>query len=345
MNRREVLKLLGLTVVNLSFGGRRAWAALTGSVEGEAEIVRGTRVMMGNVPVTISAVASDRNQGREAIAAAFSEMHRIENLLSVFLPQSEFSRINAAAGEGPVRVSSETIEIIRRGKEIARLTGGAFDMALGPAIASWDFLGKRHVPTPEEIAALKPLCRSEEISIDEAKQEVSLQKKGMSLDPGGIGKGYLAERGKQLLLKNGITSGIIATAGDLVLFGGRPDGTPWRVAIQHPRHRDDKIASIDLTDCAVSTSGDYERFFTKNGVTYHHLLDPKTMLPARECQSVTVISEEGTAADAVATGAFVMGPTRGMALLDGSKNGNGIVIDRNGGVQISDALVERVKLH
>ncbi len=343
MNRREVLKLLGLTVVNLSFGGRHAWAALTG--EGKTEIVRGTRVMMGNVPVTISAVASDRAQAREAIAAAFAEMERIERLLSVFIPESEFSRINAAAEEGPVRVSSETIEIIRRGKEIARLTGGAFDMAMGPAIASWDFLGKRHVPTPEEIAALKPLCRSEEISIDEAKQEVALQKKGMALDPGGIGKGYLAERGKQLLLKNGITSGIIATAGDLVLFGARPDGAPWRVAIQHPRDRDATLATLNLTDCAVSTSGDYERFFTKDGVTFHHLLDPKTMLPARECQSVTVISEEGTAADAVATGAFVMGPTRGMALLDGSKNGNGIVIDRNGGVQISEALVARVKLH
>lgn len=343
MNRREILKLLGLTVVNLSFGGRHAWATLTG--EGKTEIVRGTRVMMGNVPVTISAVASDRAQAREAIAAAFAEIQRIENLLSVFIPESEFSRINAAAGERPVRVSSETIEIIRRGKEIARLTGGAFDMAMGPAISSWDFRGKRHVPTLEEIAALKPLCRSEEISINEAKQEVSLQKKGMALDPGGIGKGYLAERGKQVLLRHGITSGIIASAGDLVLFGSRPDGAPWRVAIQHPRHRDDKIASIDLTDCAVSTSGDYERFFTKDGVTFHHLLDPKTMLPARECQSVTVISEEGTAADAVATGSFVMGPTRGMALLDGSKNGNGIVIDRIGGVQISDALVARVKLH
>lgn len=345
MNRREVLKLLGLTVVNLSFGGRHAWAALNGAAEGEAEIVRGSRVMMGNVPVTISAVASDRNQAREAIASAFAEMERIERLLSVFIPESEFSRINAAAGEGPVRIRFETIEIIRRGKEIARLTGGAFDMAMGPAIASWDFLGKRHVPTPEEIAGLKPLCRSEGISIDEAKQEVSLQKKGMALDPGGIGKGYLAERGKQVLFKHGITSGIIASAGDLVLFGARPDGTPWRVAVQHPRHRDATIATLILTDCAVSTSGDYERFFTKDGVTYHHLLDPKTMLPARECQSVTVISEEGTAADAVATGAFVMGPTRGMALLDGSKNGNGIVIDRNGGVQISDALVERVKLH
>lgn len=345
MNRREVLKLMGLSLVGLSFADSRVWAALAGSRDPDAEIVRGNRVMMGNVPVTISVVAADRAQAREAIAAAFTEMQRVENLMSVFVRQSEFSRINAAAGEAPVQVGPETIEVIRQGMKVAQLTGGAFDIAIGPAITSWDFLGKRHVPTPEEIAALKLLCLPEAIRIDEAKREVFLQKRGMALDPGGLGKGYLAERAKQVLRSRGITSGIIAASGDLVLFGLRPDGAPWRVGIQHPRHKEATIASIDLTDCAISTSGDYERFFTKDGVNYHHILDPKTIFPARGCQSVTVISEQGISSDAFSTGAFVMGPERAMTLLDGSKIGSGVVIDRNGGVQMSPQLVARVELH
>lgn len=346
MTRREAIKLLGVTLVGLSFAGGRASAALSGLRDPEAEVVRGTRLMMGNVSVTISAVSAVRAEGREAIAAAFTEMVRLENLLSMFNPESEISRINAAAGERPVKVGPETIEVIRRGIEIANITGGAFDIAIGPAIKSWDFLGKGHLPTSEEVATLKPLCHLEEVRIDEAKREVFLQKKGMALDPGGLGKGYLAERAKQVLIRRGITSGIIAASGDLVVFGARPDGAPWRIEIQHPRRRGATLASIELTDCAVSTSGDYERFFTRDGVTYHHILDPETIFPARGCQSVTVIGKEGLVADALSTGAFVAGPERGLALLDRSGMGTaGVVINRDGGVQMSPALAARVKLH
>jgi FAD:protein FMN transferase len=345
MNRRELLKLLGFTLVNLSFSDSKVWASLAGAPDPEGEMVRGTRVMMGNVPVTISVVAQDRARARGAIAAAFAEMDRLEKLLSVFNTESEFSRVNAAAGKEAVQVGSETLEVIERGLEVARLTGGAFDLALGPAIKSWDILGKRHVPTPEEAAALKLLCNLKGVRIDKARREVFLQRKGMALDPGGLGKGYLAERAKQVLRRHGITSGIIAASGDLVLFGARPDGAPWRVGIQHPRRPEATVASIDLTDCAISTSGDYERFFTKDGVNYHHILDPKTIFPARGCQSVTVISEQGMMADALSTGAFVMGPERGKAMLDGSKIGTGIVIDKSGGVQVSAALEARVDLH
>jgi thiamine biosynthesis lipoprotein len=344
VNRREALKLFGLALVDLSFADGRALAALAAGPNPEAEIVRGARVMMGNVRVTISVVASDRAEAREAIAAAFAEMRRIESLLSVFDPGSEFSRINAASGDRPVAVGPETFEVIRRGQEVARLTGGAFDMALGPAIRSWDFLGTGHVPSAEEVAKLGPLCRSEFIRTDPAGREVFLKKRGMAIDPGGLGKGYMAERAKRVLRDRGISSGIIAASGDLVLFGKRPDGEPWRIAVRHPRHRDATIASIDLTDCAVSTSGDYERFFTKEGVSYHHLLDPATIFPARECQSVTVINDEGIAADAIATGAFVMGPEQGLALLDRPEAGSGIVIDRGGTVRMTPSLVGRVRL-
>jgi thiamine biosynthesis lipoprotein len=134
----------------------------------------------------------------------------------------------------------------------------------------------------------------------------------------------------------------VATAGDLVVFGRKPDGSPWKVGVQDPRHPDRAMASMELTDCAVSTSGDYERFFTRDGVIYHHILDPETLFPARECRSVTVIGDHGLYADALSTGAFVMGPERGMALLNRTGLGKTIMIDGRGGVSVSAGLESRV---
>jgi thiamine biosynthesis lipoprotein len=299
--------------------------------------------MMGNIPVTITVPSRRRDQAEKAIAAAFEEIERLEGLLSLFNPASEVSRINRSAGQRPTSVSHETWDVVSRGIEYGRLTDGAFSIVLGAPTQRWGFLDKHHVLTPAEVEELRATSHLEDLVLDEKRQTVWLRRPGMMIDLGGIAKGYIADRAKKVLVERGFSSGIVATAGDLVLFGTKPDGKPWRVGVQHPRKPGHNIASIELTDCAVSTSGDYERFFTKDGVIYHHILDPKTLFPARECRSATVVGDRGLVADALSTGAFVLGPDRGLALFEKTGLGRAILIDDQGGVSVSPELEARVK--
>jgi thiamine biosynthesis lipoprotein len=347
VQRRQVLKMLGLGLLSLNtIGISRSWASMTGLTPAEArELVKGSRVMMGNIPVTISLASSGRrDQATKAIAAAFEEIQRLEGLLSLYNSASEVSRINRSAGQRPTSVSHETWEVISRGLEIGRLTNGAFSPVLGAASQRWSFLDKKHVLTPADVRELKPESQLEDLVLDEHRQSVWLRKPGMQIDLGGIAKGYISERAKKVVLERGFKSGIVAAAGDLVVFGAKPDGRPWRVAVQHPRKPGYTMASMELNDCAISTSGDYERFFTKDGVIYHHILNPETLFPARECQSATVVANHGLFADALSTGAFVMGPEKGMQLLGSRPDlGQSILIDDQGGVSVSPELEARVK--
>jgi thiamine biosynthesis lipoprotein len=263
--------------------------------------------------------------------------------LSLFNPASEVSRINRAAGQHPTPVSFETWEVISRGLEIGRLTDGGFNLVLGAASQRWSFLDKKHVLAPAEVDELKPESHLEDVILDERRQAVWLRKPGMVIDLGGIAKGYISERAKKVLLEHGFASGIVASSGDLVIFGTKPGGRSWKVGVQHPRKPGDTMASMELKDCAISTSGDYERFFTRDGVIYHHILDPETLYPARECQSVTVVANHGLFADALSTGAFVMGPEKGLAVLAQTGLGQAIVIDDRGGISVSPQLEARVK--
>jgi thiamine biosynthesis lipoprotein len=208
----------------------------------------------------------------------------------------------------------------------------------------WDVLDHPHVPSDRELEAIRPLIHGGRVQVDASAGEVFLTHTGMKLDPGGIGKGSLTERAKGVLIDHGMRGGLIAAAGDIVVFGRRPDDSPWRIGVHHPRRKDALLATLDLTDTAISTSGDYERFFIKDGVRYHHILDPETLSPARRTRSVTVISPDGARADALATGAFVLGPKRGLDLLH-AQNLQGIVIDDQGGLHASPALKEKVSFN
>ncbi len=348
IKRREMLKLLGLSLCSLCSlslpGNAHALAALI-KPKSDLKETQVSRVMFGNILVSLTALSSDQKKARQAISDAFLEMKRLEHLMSMFRKESQLSRINQAAGLRPVKVDREILEVLDLGLQLSRETEGAFNMAIGSAMRHWDFIDKKRIPTEEEIQALSRATRFEDVMLDKAGEMVFLKKKGMQIDPGGIGKGYIAERAKTILLESGITSGLIALAGDLVLFGTKADGSSWRVGVQHPRRKGEIVASLDLTDCAISTSGDYERFFRKDGVTYHHLLDPKTLFPARRCQSVSVVSEKGSYADSMATGAFVMGPEKGMQFLNRSEHGEGIIIDGAGEITVSPKLASRIRFH
>ena len=347
MHRRQVIRLLGLSLLSgARWGETHSLDGLTGALESdETRIVKASRLMMGNVTVTMTAVAEDRHDAHRAISAAFTEMQRLEALLSFYRPESDLSRLNRAAGHRAVRVHPDVFDIIQRALEVTRLTDGAFNIALGHMSKRWDFLGQPSIPTAMERDQLRALSHSEDIVLDPHRQEIFLRQPGMQLDLGGIGKGFMAQRACAILRQAGMQAGIVANAGDLVLFGTRPDGRRWRIGVQHPRHKGQMLAALELTDCAVSTSGDYERFFTHAGVMYHHILDANTLLPARDCQSVTVIGRDATRVDALATGIFVLGPSPGLQLLERTRLGEGIIIDSQGRTSISPSLEAKVILY
>jgi thiamine biosynthesis lipoprotein len=305
-------------------------------------VVKRAQMQMGTV-VTITAVAPDTDVGRKAIQAGFNEIKRLERLLSTWIPESELSQVNAEAGRRPVPVSRETMDLVVRSLEMAKLTEGGFSIAVGPAIEAWSVTERQHIPSDEELQRLKVLVDVAAIQIDMTQRTIFLLHKGMKIDVGGIGKGYAADRAAEEMRKAGAHGGVVALSGDIKTFGAPPDAAGFPVGIRHPRKEGVVIAVIDLQDEAVSTAGDYERFFEKDGVRYHHILDPQTLRPARSCQSVTVIGKEGVMVDGLDTGIFVLGPERGMALVERLSGVEAVIIDDKGRMTVSSGLRSRLR--
>ncbi|MEW6246265.1 MAG: FAD:protein FMN transferase [Nitrospirota bacterium] len=294
--------------------------------------------------VTITAVAPTEAAAQAAVAAGFREVHRLEELLSTWISTSELSQVNAAAGWNPVKVSPETFTVLKRSLELATLTEGGFNIAVGPAVEAWSVTDQARIPDDAELQALRPLVDLSHIQLDETAGTVFLSKPGMRIDVGGIGKGYAADLVVQVMQRAGAVAGVVALSGDIKTFGWLPDGSRFPVGIKHPRKEGAVLAWVELHDEAISTAGDYERFFERDGVRYHHILDPATLHPARNCQSVTVIAREGTMADGLDTGIFVLGPERGMALVERLPDVEAVIVDQEGRVLVSSGLQGRVRL-
>jgi thiamine biosynthesis lipoprotein len=294
--------------------------------------------------VKITAVAQDESTANAAINAGFQEVRRLEQLLSTWVPESELSRVNAAAGREAIKVSWETLSVLNRSLEVARLTEGGFNIALGPAVEAWSVVDRQHLPTEEELRALRPLVDLSHLRLDEQGRTVYLVKPGMRIDVGGIGKGFTADRVVEVMRDAGATAGVVALSGDIKTFGRLPEGDRFPFGIQHPRKPGAVLAVVDLEDEAISTAGDYERYFERGGQRYHHILDPATLHPARGCQSVTVVAKEGVLADGLDTGIFVMGPDQGMALVERLPGVGAVIVDAGGVVHISSRLKGKVRL-
>lgn len=306
-------------------------------------VMKRTQMHMGTL-VTITAVAFDKAVGDRAMQAAFDEIKRLEQLLSTWRSDSELSRVNAQAGHQPVMVSQETLELVVRSLEIARLTRGGFNIALGPAVEAWSVTERQRIPDDEELRQLKPLVDWTSIQVNEEARTIYLPRKGMRIDVGGIGKGYAADRAAAKMKQAGATGGIVALSGDMTTFGLFPYQNGFPVGVRHPRQDDAVLVLIDLKDEAISTAGDYERFFERDGIRYHHILDPQTLRPARGCQSVTVIAKEGTMADGLDTGIFVLGAKDGMALVERLPGIEAIIVDDAGTMTVSSGLRDRVQM-
>lgn len=285
-----------------------------------------TRVLW-NVPVTVSVWTSRADRARESVERCFLRIKESAARLNYYDPRSEVARINRNSGIRPVKVSAETFHLIEKALEISRMVGGAFDITVRPLYALWDFRKKR-VPTSQEITKAKERVGYDLVVLDRKRRTVFLRKKGMEIDLGGILKGFLADRCVEILREMGVSGGMVAVGGDIRVFGSRPGRDVWRIGIKDPRGSG-VIAVLELREGAVSTSGDYERFFLKGGKRYHHIIDPRTGYPARGIWSATVVAKEGVLADALSTALFVLGIGRSAGILE--KLATGFVVVEKGG--------------
>ncbi len=293
----------------------------------EQDTVRRTRLLMGTT-VEIVAYGPAKVPLDQAVNAAFEEMARLDLLLSDYREGSDVSRINRATSS--LAVANETVEVLGLGLQYAEASSGAFDPTLGRLKALWDIGGPhQRVPSAEEIAAVLATTGYAALELDGFR--VRKSDPAMTIDLGGIAKGYIVDRAVEVLQKLGVTSAAVNAGGDMYLLGRRGE-RPWRIGIQHPRKHQAVVATLGLEDRAVVTSGDYEKFFEHEGVRYHHLFDPRTGTPARKCQSVTVISAHVADADALATALFVLGPEDGLRLLSGYPGSEAMLVDVSGEV-------------
>ncbi len=285
---------------------------------------------MGN-QFEISAVATDEYWAEGVIQAAIDEIKRIEQLLTTYRDDSETNLVNQNAGIKPVKVSQETFDIIERSIRISQATQGAFDISYGSIDKKlWNF-DTTSVSLPDKKTALKMvrLINYRNIILNRQQLTVFLKEKGMRIGFGGIGKGYAAEKAKQVMINMGCTSGIVNASGDLTAWGYQPNGNPWTVGIVNPNAANTAFSYMNITNMAVATSGNYEKYIMIGGKKYSHTINPKTGLPVTGIKSVTIIAPNAEIADAMATPVMVMGIEAGLYMINQMKDIEAILIDDN----------------
>ena len=294
----------------------------------------------------LTAWAADEPAVRSVFDAVFKEFERLEALMSVWRPGSDVQRINAAAGDHAVAVNADVRDVLRIARQVSEWSDGTFDVTFGALTDVWKFDHDQDntIPSEEAVRARLPLVDYRQIEIDDRAGTVFLKRKGMRIHLGGIGKGYAVERAKEISRRAGLHDFMIQAGGDLYV-GGHKDGRPWKLGINDPRGPDGRsFATIELSDSTFSTSGDYARFFMKDGVRYHHILDPRTGHPARLCRSVTIASDSAVLADAVAKGVFILGPEKGMALIERLPHVEGVIVSATNEVLVSSGLKDKFVL-
>ena len=278
-------------------------------------LVQRTVLLMGN-RFDIGVVSSAKERAEQAIEKSIAEIKRIEALLTTFSDDSQTNQINQNAGIKPVKVDKEVYALIERAQRISKLTQGAFDLSYGSLDKSfWNFDQKMtQLPSAEQALKAVGLIDYRNIVLEEGT--VFLRDKGMRIGFGGIGKGYAADRAKQVLQEEGFENGVVNASGDMNAWGVREDGQSWKVGISNPDSPQEIMAEFDLQNAAVATSGNYEKFVWIDGVKYSHTIHPKTGFPIRGIKSVTVFAPFAELADALTTPIAVMGVEVGLDLIN-----------------------------
>ena len=330
-------------LVLLAFAALIGCRADSSSETAPAGIVERSRVSMGS-EVHLTAWTADERAATAAFEAVFDEFDRLDALMSVWKEGSDIEKLNRAAGDKAVPVSAEVREVLNMARQASEWTDGKFDVTFGALSGLWKFDHDLDgsIPVRADVLARLPLIDYLKLEVDQAKGTAFLTQKGMRAHLGGIGKGYAVDRAAAIMRGRGINDFMIQSGGDLYVAGRRGD-RPWRAGIQDPRGPAGSIfASMDLSDSAFSTSGDYERFFMKDGRRFHHIIDPDSGEPAQGSRSVTIVTPRAVVADGLSTGVFILGPEKGMALIERLQGVEGVIVTASNNLLVSSGLAGRL---
>jgi len=295
---------------------------------GQKSVVKKECKLMGN-RFELSVVTDDELWGNETIEKGIGEIQRIEKLLTTFSDDSETNHVNQQAGIMPVKVSRETFDLIQRSIRISDITQGAFDITYGSIDKRlWNF-DQQMTALPDRALAKKMvrLINYRNIELDTEKCTVFLKEKGMRIGFGGIGKGYAAEQAKIIMKEAGAESGVVNASGDLTTWGRQPNGQAWTVGIVNPNVKNEVFSYMSISDMAVATSGNYEKYVMIGGKKYSHTIDPRTGYPVTGIKSATIITTNAEIADAMATPVMIMGIRTGLDMINQIKNIEAVIID------------------
>jgi FAD:protein FMN transferase len=283
--------------------------------------------------------SDDRLAATDAIEAVMHEMHRIDALMSPFKESSELSRINRDAAREPVEVSDELFDLLVRSIEFSELSAGAFDITYASAGHLYDYRRKIR-PTDAQLAAAREAIGYRLLQLDRATRTVQFSRDGVRIDLGGFAKGYAVDNGAAILARQGVRHAVVAAGGDSRMLGDRC-GRPWTIGVRDPRREDEVVALLPLEDVAVSTSGDYERYFDDADERCHHLIDPRTGRSPHAVHSVTVIAPDGLTSEALSKTVFVLGVEQGMPIVESIPDVDAVVVDAAGKLHYSAGLLAR----
>lgn len=289
----------------------------------------------------------DAKKTREAFDAAIAEIRRVEAIMTTWRPDSEISKINAAAGKSAVEVSDETLHVVKESIHTSEISGGTFDITFQSLHGLWKFDEDLdpHPPADKDIKARLAFVGFKNIVVDDAKKTVMLTKDKTKIGLGGIAKGYAVDRAVAVLEKAGLTSFFVQAGGDLFARGKKADGTDWQAGIRDPRGDETKwFAKLPLSDHAFSTAGDYERSYIVQGKRFHHIIDPRTGYPATACRSVTIWAPTALVADEIDDAVFILGPQKGLQLVESLEGVGAVVVDAKNNVWVSKRLQGKIEI-
>ena len=306
------------------------------SVNVQAEWFKDARGIMGtNIEVEIW--DTDVIHAKGCIEEVMGEMERINQDMSPYIKTSELYQVNLRAAKAPVKISQEMYDLITRSLQLSELSHGAFDITFASIGYRYDY--RKHIkPSDAQIKASLAEINYRHIKLDAKNRTIFFDMPGVRIDLGGIAKGHAVDNSIDLLRKCGITEAMVTAGGDSRIIGDHA-GRPWMIGIKDPRNKKTSIIAIPLSNTAISTSGDYERFFIKDGVRYHHIINPKTGKSVHSTRSVSIIAPDATTSDGLSTTIFVMGPKAGMALIEQLKDVDAVIIDNKGRISYSSGLM------
>jgi thiamine biosynthesis lipoprotein len=318
-----------------------SWAILAvllcAALPAHAEWVRRITDGIMGTRITVEVWADDAAKGNQAIDAVLDEMRHIDETMSTYKPTSEVSQVNAKAADGPMHISKELFDLLTTASQYSEITDGAFDITYASVGYLYDF--RKHIrPDDAQIAQALPAINYRHVILDPGNQTVRFSQKGVRIDLGGIAKGYSVDCGIDVLKRLGYTRAYVGAGGDSRIIGDR-FGKPWMVGIRDPmKGEGNVIARIPLVDAAISTSGDYERFFEEKGVRYHHIIDPHTGHSASKVRSATVIGPYATRTDGLSKTAFVLGPDKALEIYNRLKDIDAIIVELDGTVVTTEGM-------